>query len=59
MHHIPPRPPTHIRYGELACARALIDAKAALDIVDNNKNTALHYAAGYGQAESVKILLER
>ena len=46
-------------YGELDCARALIAAKASLDIVDNNKNTALHYAAGYGQAVSVTLLLER
>lgn len=36
-------------YGELDCARILIDAKAKLDAVDNNQNTALHYAAGYGQ----------
>ncbi len=47
------------RYGELDCAKALIAAKAKLDIVDNNKNTALHYAAGYGQAGSVTLLLER
>ena len=32
---------------------------AKVDLLDNNKNTALHYAAGYGQAESVKMLLER
>lgn len=36
----------------------LIDAKAKLDAVDNNKNTALHYAAGYGQADSCKMLVE-
>lgn len=33
--------------------------QAKLDAVDTNQNTALHYAAGYGQAESVKILLSR
>jgi ankyrin repeat protein len=38
---------------------ALIEAKAKLDAVDNNKNTALHYAAGYGQAESCRILLKQ
>jgi ankyrin repeat protein len=32
---------------------------AKVDLVDNNKNTALHYAAGYGQADSVKLLLDR
>ncbi len=35
------------------------NAQAKLDAVDTNQNTALHYAAGYGQAESVKLLLER
>jgi ankyrin repeat protein len=30
-----------------------------VDLLDANKNTPLHYAAGYGQAESVKLLLER
>jgi hypothetical protein len=33
--------------------------QAKLNAVDNNKNTALHYAAGYGQPESVTLLLER
>lgn len=33
--------------------------QAKLDAVDNNQNTALHYAAGYGQAESVKLLAAR
>jgi ankyrin repeat protein len=33
--------------------------QAKLDAVDTNQNTALHYAAGYGQVESVKILLKR
>lgn len=43
----------------LRAFQALIAAKAKLDAVDNNKNTALHYAAGYGQAESCKLLVER
>lgn len=30
---------------------------AKLDLTDNNQNTALHYAAGYGQAESVRLLV--
>ncbi|KAL6890120.1 hypothetical protein ACP4OV_008883 [Aristida adscensionis] len=29
-------------YGEVACAQALLDAGAAVDAVDENKNTALH-----------------
>lgn len=40
-------------------AQVLIEAKAKLDAVDNNKNTALHYAAGYGQAEACKLLIQR
>lgn len=36
-----------------------VGLQAKLDAVDANQNTALHYAAGYGQAESVKLLLER
>jgi hypothetical protein len=36
-----------------------MEAGAKLDAKDANSNTALHYAAGYGQAESVKLLLEK
>lgn len=39
--------------------QVLIEAKAKLDAVDNNQNTALHYAAGYGQAEACKLLVEK
>jgi len=39
--------------------KVLIEAKAKLDAVDNNQNTALHYAAGYGQAEACKLLVEK
>jgi hypothetical protein len=35
-------------YGELQCAQVLLEAGAAMDVVDKNKNTAQHYAAGYG-----------
>lgn len=52
-------PAAAVGYGELECAKLLIEAGAKLDLVDNNKNTALHYAAGYGQADGVKLLLER
>lgn len=54
---LPHRPP--VGYGEIECAKALIAAGASVDLLDANKNTPLHYAAGYGQAESVKLLLER
>ncbi len=46
-------------YGEIECAKLLIEAKANVDIKDSNQNTPLHYAAGYGQADSVKLLLDR
>ncbi len=36
-----------------------MEASAKLDAKDANSNTALHYAAGYGQAEAVKLLLEK
>lgn len=61
---VPSAPAFHVlpnSHSPVACflSQALIEAKAALDIIDNNQNTPLHYAAGYGQAESVKLLLER
>ncbi|CAN1305156.1 Ankyrin repeat domain-containing protein 2B [Linum perenne] len=34
------------------------DAGALVDALDKNKNTALHYAAGYGRKECVALLLE-
>ncbi len=36
----------------------LLAHKASVTATDKNKNTALHYAAGYGQAESVQLLLD-
>lgn len=48
-----------VGYGEMECAKLLIAAKADVDIKDSNQNTPLHYAAGYGQADSVKLLLDR
>ena len=43
----------------MACVDVLLQAKANLDAVDHNKNTALHYAAGYGQPEVVELLLKQ
>ncbi|OIW13266.1 hypothetical protein TanjilG_25745 [Lupinus angustifolius] len=43
---------------EVKCAQVLIEAGAKVDALDNNKNTALHYAAGYGRKECVALLLE-
>jgi len=42
----------------LKCAQVLIDAGASVNAVDKNKNTPLHYAAGYGRKECVSLLLE-
>lgn len=43
---------------QLKCAQVLIDAGASVNAVDKNKNTPLHYAAGYGRNECVSLLLE-
>ncbi|KAE8698509.1 Ankyrin repeat domain-containing protein 2 [Hibiscus syriacus] len=40
------------------CAQILLEAGAKVDALDKNKNTALHYAAGYGRKECVALLLE-
>ncbi|GFS37015.1 ankyrin repeat-containing 2B [Actinidia rufa] len=40
------------------CAQILLEAGAMVDALDKNKNTALHYAAGYGRKECVALLLE-
>lgn len=40
------------------CAQVLLEAGVKVDALDKNKNTALHYAAGYGRKECVALLLE-
>ena len=42
----------------MKCAEALLEARATVDALDKNNNTALHYAAGYGKKECVVLLLE-
>lgn len=42
----------------MKCAQILVEAGAKVDALDKNKNTALHYAAGYGRKECVALLLE-
>ena len=42
-----------------AAAQVLLEFKAEVDVADTNDNTALHYAAGYGQADGVKLLLKQ
>lgn len=39
--------------------KELLAAKASVTAVDSDKNTPLHYAAGYGETECVKLLLEQ
>lgn len=39
-------------------SQVLLEAGASPNVGDNNNNTALHYAAGYGQADIVKLLLD-
>ena len=46
-------------FGEMECAEALLEAKADVEAMDNNHNTALHYSGGYGQLETTKLLLKQ
>lgn len=43
---------------QVKCAEVLLEAGAAVDALDKNNNTALHYAAGYGREECVELLLK-
>lgn len=43
---------------QVKCAQVLLEAGAKVDALDKNKNTALHYAAGYGRKECVALLLD-
>jgi ankyrin repeat protein len=42
----------------MKCVEMLCDAKADVNAVDKNKNTPLHYAAGYGRADVCKMLVD-
>lgn len=48
----------HFNLFQVKCAQILLEAGAIVDALDKNKNTALHYAAGYGRKECVVLLLE-
>lgn len=43
---------------QVKCAQVLLEAGAKADALDNNKNTPLHYAAGYGRKDCVELLLK-
>nr|GEU65236.1 hypothetical protein [Tanacetum cinerariifolium] len=43
---------------EVKCAQVLLEAGVKVNALDNNNNTALHYAAGYGRKECVVLLLD-
>lgn len=43
---------------QVKCAQILLEAGVMVDALDKNKNTALHYAAGYGRKECVALLLD-
>ena len=45
-------------FQKVKCAETLVEAGAAIDAQDRNKNTPLHYAAGYGRTECVVLLLK-
>ena len=54
----PPNPPPSPRHGPPP-GQALLDAGAAVDALDGNQNSALHYAAGYGNIEAARLLLDK
>ncbi len=43
---------------QVKSAEVLLEAGAAVDALDKNNNTPLHYAAGYGRKECVELLLK-
>ncbi|CAH1445185.1 unnamed protein product [Lactuca virosa] len=45
-------------FGEVKCAKVLLEAGAKVDALDNNNDTPLHYAAAYGEKECVAFLLD-
>ena len=47
-----------IRTNDLIALRTLAATPGTVDVVDNLKNTPLHYAVTYGSAEAVRILLQ-
>lgn len=47
-----------LRVFQVKCVQVLLEAGAAVDALDKNKNAALHYAAGYGRKDCVALLLE-
>jgi len=42
----------------MKCAEILCDANADCNATDKNKNTPLHYAAGYGRVDLCKLLVD-
>ena len=39
--------------------QVLLEAGADVDALDSNENTALHYAAGYGNVEAATLLMDK
>ena len=44
--------------GAVKTAQSLLNSQAALDLEDNEGNTALHIAAIYGRVDITKLLLD-
>ena len=41
------------------CPQVLLEAGADVNALDVNENTALHYAAGYGNMDSAQLLMDK
>ena len=53
--------PFSVSFSVLECylVQALLEAGADANSKDDNENTALHYAAGYGNVPAATLLLEQ
>jgi ankyrin repeat protein len=46
------------KYGDIPILQKLIQSGASLNLQDKNKETALHFAARYCQAEAARLLID-
>ncbi len=58
--HLPSLPLTHIHHpcSQVEVVKSLLAESASVTVTDAQGNTALHYAAGYGRVDALKLLLD-